>query len=77
MGPFICRFLSVVNTTALHDPWLVESVDVGHWMREELYTEGRLKIIRRFSTAWRVGAPAPALSRGQLYLKCHFACSKK
>ena len=28
MGPLICGVLfSIVNTTVLHDPWLVESTD--------------------------------------------------
>lgn len=28
MSPLICRFFSIVNSTVLQDPWLVESVDM-------------------------------------------------
>ena len=28
-GMLVSRYLSIVNTTALHGQWLVESIDVG------------------------------------------------
>ena len=28
-GMLVSRYLSIVNTMALHGPWLVESIDVG------------------------------------------------
>ena len=31
-SPLIHRFFSVVNTTVVHDPWVVESVNVELWI---------------------------------------------
>ena len=32
MGPLICRYFSVLNTTVLHNLWLIEFVSRGHTM---------------------------------------------
>ena len=34
MDPLICRFLKTVNSTVLHNPWLVESMDVVSWIQK-------------------------------------------
>ena len=54
----LCAFLSVVNTTVLHDPQLVESTDAGEpWMLFDYVARGLL-------TTQRAGDPkSPRCSR--------------
>ena len=44
MGPLICGFFSIVNTTVLYNPWLVESRDAEPQIQrnQTVYTEDRL-----------------------------------
>lgn len=35
VGPLICGHFSIVNTTALHDPWSVDSMDAERAGTEE------------------------------------------
>ena len=64
MGPLICRYFSVLNTTVLHNLRLIEFVSRGHTINYTIsYTW--------FSTTRRVCVPSPSLFEGQLYLKIH------
>ena len=43
MGPLTHRFFSVVNTILLHDPRLVESMDVELWIQRNCGCRGALQ----------------------------------
>lgn len=55
-------FFQQIQTTALHDPWLVESVDaeLRIWRTD-------CKVICRFlmGVGWGIGAPNPCVVQGQ------------
>lgn len=58
-------------TTVLHDPRLVESTKV-----EPQIQRTNRKVLLRFSTAQRTGAPTPVLSKGQLHTAKHYTDGK-
>lgn len=57
-GPLIGEFFSIVNTTALHTPRVVESAD-GEPRIQRVHSNATCE----FSTAHRAGAPDPCCSR--------------
>lgn len=67
MSPLTQEFFPIVNTTVLHDPTLVGSLDTQNWEREGATDmEGRLQVLPRFLTALRVGVLTPAWFKDQL-----------
>ena len=66
VGPFIQRFFSTVNTTALHYLQLVESAEVKSQVWKS-HKEGQLQVTYGFLTAEKVVALNPALLKSQIY----------
>ena len=65
-GPLICGFFQYIRTTVLHDPQLVESVDVELWIRW-----ANCKVTLRFSTEEEgegLVLLTPALFKDQLFI---------
>ena len=62
MGPHMCRFFPVLNSTVLYDPWSVEPPDVK---RETKHTQSQLWVIIGFLTVQKVSTPM--MFKAQLY----------
>ena len=63
MGLLTGRFHSKVDSTALPDPQLVESIGTNRQCEGTTFTEGQPQVL----DSVRVSAPTTALFKGQLY----------
>lgn len=67
MGPLTHGFFSIVNTILLHDPRLVESMDVELWMQRNRGCRGALQSSTHISDCSVSGSLRPVLLKGPLY----------
>ena len=67
MGLLILGLLSIVNTTLLHNPQLVKSVEVEP-QRNCRYGAPTVKLCVDFLTEWRVSAPNALIVQGSTEL---------
>ena len=66
--PFILRFFSIVDTTVLHDLWLVESKVLGTRVTRDIEPHIRCQVIHRSSIVSKLVPQTPMLLKGQLYI---------
>ena len=66
--PFILGFFSIVDTTVLHDLWLVESKVLGTRVTRDIEPHILCQVIDRSAVVSKLVPQTPMLLKGQLYI---------